>query len=264
VKIKANGIDVNYELHGDLAGNAPWVTLSHSLACNLHMWDAQIATLSKQYRVLAYDTRGHGLTEAPAAAYTLDELADDAKALLDALKIGSTHFVGLSMGGMIGQVLELKYPGTCRTLALCDTTSRYPDAAIPMWAERVKTASTQGMEPLVAGTISRWFTDPFRAKGDPRIDKVTAMIRATPPLGYAGCCEALPKIDTTARLNTIRCPIVIIVGEQDAGTPVALSQAMHAAAPGSEMVIIPNASHLSNVEQPEAFEKALTGFLSRH
>jgi 3-oxoadipate enol-lactonase len=176
VKIKANGIEVNYELHGDLSGSAPWVTLSHSLACNLHMWDAQIETLSKQYRVLAYDTRGHGLTEAPAAAYTLDELADDAKALLDALKIGSTHFVGLSMGGMIGQTLELKYPGTCTTLALCDTTSRYPEAAIPMWAERVKTASTQGMEPLVAGTISRWFTDPFRAKGDPRIDKVTAMI----------------------------------------------------------------------------------------
>jgi len=264
VKIKANGIEMNYELHGDLAGNAPWVTLSHSLACNLHMWDEQIAALSKHYRVLAYDTRGHGLTEAPAAAYTLDELADDARALLAALKIERTHFVGLSMGGMIGQVLELKYPGTCLTLSLCDTTSRYPDAAIPMWAERVKTASTQGMEPLVAGTLSRWFTAPFHAKGDPRIEKVAAMIRSTPPLGYAGCCEALPKIDTTARLDQIKCPIVIIVGEQDAGTPVALSQAMHAAAPGSELVIIPEASHLSNVEQPEAFGKALTGFLSRH
>ncbi len=264
MKIKANGIDMNYELHGDLSGSAPWVVLSHSLACNLHMWDEQVAELSKQYRVLAYDTRGHGLTEAPAGAYTLDQLADDAKALLDALKIDRPHFVGLSMGGMIGQVLELKYPGTCRTLALCDTTSKYPDAAIPMWAERVKTASAQGMEPLVTGTISRWFTDPFRAKGDPRIDKVTAMIRATPPLGYAGCCEALPKIDTTARLNAIACPIVIIVGEQDAGTPVALSQTMHAAAPGSELVVIPNASHLSNVEQPEAFGTALSGFIARH
>jgi 3-oxoadipate enol-lactonase len=264
VKIKANGIDMNYELHGDLAGNAPWVTLSHSLACNLHMWDAQIAQLSKRYRVLAYDTRGHGLTEAPAAAYTLDQLADDARELLAALKIERTHFVGLSMGGMIGQVLELKYPGTCITLALCDTTSRYPDAAIPVWAERVKTATAQGMEPLVAGTLARWFTEPFHAKGDPRIETVAAMIRSTPPLGYAGCCEALPKIDTTARLNLIQCPIVIIVGEQDAGTPVALSKVMHEAAPGSQLVIIPHASHLSNVEQPEAFGQALTDFLARH
>jgi len=264
VKIKANGIEVNYELHGDLSGNAPWVTLSHSLACNLHMWDDQIAALSKSYRVLAYDTRGHGLTEAPPAAYTLDELADDAKALLDALKIESTHFVGLSMGGMIGQIFAMKYPGTCITLVLCDTTSRYPREAIPVWADRVKTASDQGMEPLVNGTLSRWFTEPFRAAGDPRIDKVAAMIRSTPPLGYAGCCEALPKIDSTDRLHTLTCPIQIIVGEQDAGTPVAMSQTMHAAAPGSELVIIPNASHLSNVEQPEAFSKALTGFLARH
>jgi 3-oxoadipate enol-lactonase len=264
VKIKANGIEQHYELHGDLNGSAPWVTLSHSLACNLHMWDVQIATLAKNHRVLAYDTRGHGLTEAPATAYTLDELADDAKALLDALKISQTHWVGLSMGGMIGQTFALKYPGIFRTLVLCDTTSRYPAEAVALWADRVKIASTQGMEPLVNGTLSRWFTEPFRTKGDPAIDKVAQMIRSTPPLGYAGCCQALPKINATDRLKEIKSPIQIIVGEQDAGTPVAMSQAIHAAAPGSELVIIPNASHLSNVEQPAAFDAALTGFLARH
>ena len=264
MKIKANGIEVNYELHGNLAGNAPWVTLSHSLACSLHMWDAQFETLAKNYRVLAYDTRGHGLTEAPHAAYTLDQLADDAKALLDALKITSTHFVGLSMGGMIGQTLALKYPEVCRTLVLADTTSRYPKEAIPLWADRVKTASTQGMEPLVDGTIARWFTEPLRTAGHPSIDKAAAMIRATPPFGYAGCCEALPKIDSTEQLHRIKAPILVIVGEQDAGTPVSMAQAIHAGAPGSELVIIPNASHLSNLEQPAAFEAALTRFLAKH
>ena len=264
MKIRANGIEMNYELHGDLSGNAPWVTLSHSLACNLHMWDVQTATLAKTYRVLAYDTRGHGLTEAPATAYTLDQLADDAKALLDALKITRTHFVGLSMGGMIGQTFALKYPGVFQTLVLCDTTSRYPEAAIPLWADRVNIARTQGMAPLVDGTIARWFTEPFRTAGGPLLDKVVGMIRSTPAMGYAGCCQALPKIDATDRLKTIECPIQIIVGEQDAGTPVAMSQTMHAAAPGSELVIIANASHLSNVEQPAAFDQALTGFLARH
>ncbi|MBC7780964.1 MAG: 3-oxoadipate enol-lactonase [Proteobacteria bacterium] len=264
MKIKVNGIEVNYQIHGDTAGSAPWVTLSHSLACNLHMWDEQIATLAKRYRVLAYDTRGHGKSDAPVGAYTLEQLADDAKALLDALKITRTHWVGLSMGGMIGQVFALKYPDVLQTLVLCDTTSRYPKEAAAMWAERVKTATTQGMEPLVAGTLARWFTEPFRTRGGSRFDEVAAMIRSTPPLGYAGCCQAIPTIDVTDRLPTIKAPILVIVGEQDAGTPVAMAQAIQANAPGSELVIIPNAAHISNVEQPEAFERALMAFLARH
>ena len=120
MKINANGIDINYTVEGE----GPWVTLSHSLACNLHMWDEEAKRLSKRYKVLRYDTRGHGESSAPAGAYTLELLADDLHGLLAALGVKATHFVGLSMGGMIGQTYALKYPGMFKSLALCDTTSR--------------------------------------------------------------------------------------------------------------------------------------------
>ena len=160
MKITANGISMNYTLDGP--ASAPVVTLSHSLATDLSMWDPQMKALTARYRVLRYDTRGHGGTEAPAAAYTLDQLADDARALLQALGIAKTHWIGLSMGGMIGQALALKSPELFLSLSLCDTSSRIPAEAKPLWQERIKTAQTQGMEPLVEGTIARWFTAPFR------------------------------------------------------------------------------------------------------
>ena len=151
MKITANGIDINCLIEGD----GPWLTLSHSLACNLHMWDEEARRLSKRYKVLRYDTRGHGASGAPAGAYTLDLLAEDLHGLLQALGIESTHFVGLSMGGMIGQTYALKYPGVFESLALCDTTSSYPADAAGVWAERIRTVESQGMEPLVEPTLAR-------------------------------------------------------------------------------------------------------------
>ena len=257
MKISANGIDINYSIEGE----GDWVTLSHSLACDLHMWDEEAQRLSKRYKVLRYDTRGHGGTSAPAGTYTLDLLADDLQALLRALGVRSTHFVGLSMGGMIGQTYALKYPGTFSSLALCDTTSRYPAEAAGLWADRIKTVESQGMEPLVASTLARWLTEPFRKARPDVVDKVASMIRNTPPLGYIGCCHAIPKINLTARLHEIRCPSVVIVGKDDAGTPVAMAEDIHHAMPGSKLVIIPDAAHLSNLEQPDAFNQALGDFL---
>ena len=146
---------------------------------------------------------------------------------------------------------------------LCDTSSRLGPEVQPIWDERIKTATEKGMEPLVEPTLKRWFTEPMVSRRPPVLDRVAAMIRATPPAGYAGCCHAIPKINVTARLKDIDCPIQVIVGEQDAGTPVAMSREIHTAAPGSELVIIPNASHLSNLEQPEAFNRALLDFLAR-
>ena len=160
MKLKANGIDINYEIEGD----GPVVTFSHSLACNLSMWDEQVRALKGRYRVLRFDTRGHGQTGAPAGAYTLEQLADDLKGLLDGLAITATHFVGLSMGGMIGQIFALKHPAMVQSLVLCDTTSRYPAAAAPIWEERIKAVGAKGMEPMVAPTLERWFTAPFRAR----------------------------------------------------------------------------------------------------
>jgi 3-oxoadipate enol-lactonase len=261
MKITANGISVNYTLDGP--AGAPVVMLSHSLATDLSMWDPQMKALTAHYRVLRYDTRGHGGTDAPAEAYTLDQLGHDARTLLQALGIAKVHWVGLSMGGMIGQTLALKSPELFLSLSLCDTSSRIPAEAKPLWADRIKTAQSQGMEPLVEGTISRWFTAPFREQHKDVVDPVRTMIRRTPPQGYAGCCAAISALDLTDRLPAIKLPTLIVVGEEDQGTPVAASQAIQAKIAGSQLEILKSAAHLANMEQPEAFTKALTSFLAR-
>lgn len=259
MRARTNGIELHYTIDGE----GPWLVMSHSLACNVHMWDPQVPALAKRFKVLRFDTRGHGRSDAPAGPYTLDMLADDVKGLFDHLGIRECHWVGLSMGGMIGQTFALKYPGLFRSIALCDTASRYPEGAAEIWAGRVKVATEQGMEPLVPPTLERWFTEGFRKAQPEKVAAIAGMIRATPVAGYAGCCAALPKIDTTDRLKEIKCPALVVCGEQDMGTPLAMSQAIHAAMPGSELVVIPNAAHISNLEQPEAFDAALGRFLAR-
>jgi 3-oxoadipate enol-lactonase len=222
-----------------------------------------MAGLAPRYRVLRYDTRGHGGTDAPEGAYSLEELAEDARALLQALGIARTHFIGLSMGGMIGQILALTSPLLLQSLVLCDTTSRVPAEAKPMWDERIRVARTQGMEPHVEPTIGRWFTAPFREQRFDVVDPVRAMIRATNPLGYIGCGHAIAALNLTDQLGAIALPTLIIVGEDDPGTPVSASRTIHEQIKGSELVILKSASHLSNVEQPEAFNQAVLSFLAR-
>jgi 3-oxoadipate enol-lactonase len=260
MKISANGIQTNYTLDGP--ATAPVVTLSHSLATDLSMWNPQLEALRARYRVLRYDTRGHGGTDVPTGAYSLEQLADDARALLAALGIARTHWIGLSMGGMIGQTIALKTPGLFSSLVLCDTSSRIPAEARPLWQERIRTAETQGMEPLVEPTIGRWFTPGFVQARKDVVDGVRAMIRATPPRGYAGCCHAISALDVTDRLDAIQLPTLVVVGEEDQGTPVAASQAIHERIKDSRLQILKSASHLSNIEQPDAFTHAVTGFLS--
>ncbi|HTS52602.1 MAG TPA: 3-oxoadipate enol-lactonase [Burkholderiales bacterium] len=258
MKVKANAVQINYAVEG--AG--PWLVMSHSLACGISMWDEQVESLKSKYKVLCFDTRGHGASDAPAGAYSLDMLAEDLHGLLGALRVQSPHFVGLSMGGMIGMVYALKYPGVFKSLVLCDTSSRIPPEAKPVWDERIKTATEQGMEPLVEPTLKRWFTEPYLARRNSVVARVADLIRHTPPQGYTGCCHAISKLDVTARLAAIECPVQIIVGEKDVGTPVAMSETIHKAISGSELVVIPDASHLSNLEQPAAFNTALLRFLA--
>ena len=260
MKAKSNGIQINYVVEGE----GPWVVMSHSLACELSMWREQAALLKTRYRVLRFDTRGHGGSDAPEGPYTLDMLCEDLRGLLDALSLESPHFIGLSMGGMIGMTFALKYPKRLRSLVLCDTTSRMPPDAGPVWEGRIKVAAEQGMEPLVEPTLQRWFTEPFYKSNRPMMARVGQMIRDTAPAGYIGCCRAIPTINVTDRLGAVRCPVQVVVGEQDVGTPVAMSRAIHDAIPGSELVVIPSASHLSNLEQPTAFNQAVGGFVDRH
>jgi 3-oxoadipate enol-lactonase len=264
MKIKSNGIDIHYEVSGNDKG--PWLTLSHSLACNLHMWDDQMAELTKHYRVLRFDTRGHGQSSAPPGDYTLDQMADDVKGLFDALGITRTHWVGLSMGGMIGQTFALKYPGVFQSLVLADTTSRRPPNAAQMWGERVTAARAGGMAGVLETTLARWFTAPYRKAGNTSsasIARITDQILTTPVDGFCGCCVAISKVDTLDRLKEIQCPVYIIVGEEDHGTPPEMARAIHDNLPGSELLVIKSAAHLSNVEQAAVFTQAVSGFLAR-
>jgi len=259
VKVKTNGIEINYEI----AGEGPWVTLSHSLACNLNMWDEQMAALARRYKVLRFDTRGHGKSAAPAGPYTLEQMADDVKGLLDALDIRQTHWVGLSMGGMIGETFALKYPGVFKSLVLADTTARRPPNAAQMWSERTRMAQEKGMDALVEGTLARWFTEPYRNTHKAVMARITNDIRATPVAGFIGCCEAIARVDVLDRLKEIKCPALVLVGEEDHGTPPEMARAIHENLPGSELIIIKGAAHLSNIEQTAVFNEAMLAFLDR-
>jgi 3-oxoadipate enol-lactonase len=258
MKIKANGIELNYEVEG----SGPWLTMSHSLACDLHMWDPQMPVL-KKFRVLRFDTRGHGKSSAPEGQYTLEQMADDVKSLLDGLGIKQTHWAGLSMGGMIGQAFALKYPGVFQSMVLADTTSRRPPEAEKMWGDRIQTAQTKGMDALVESTLARWFTEPYRNSHKDVVGRIGDGIRKTPVAGFAGCCHAISKVDYLDRLKDIKVPALVMVGEHDHGTPPEAARIIQQNLPGSELKIIPSAAHLSNIEQADEFNKAMTGFLDR-
>lgn len=252
-----NGIGIRYTIEGD----GPWLVMSHSLACDHTMWNAQATAFRDRHRVLRFDTRGHGGSDAPAGAYTLEQLADDLEALLAGLGVARCRFMGLSMGGMIGMTHALKYPGRFDRLILCNTSSRIGPEAAPIWQGRIETVTAGGMEPLVEPTLSRWFTAPFLARRSPVVEQVGAMIRTTPPAGYIGCCHAIPKIDLTDRLGAVRCPTLVICGDQDVGTPVEMARAIQLAIPGAQLGVIPSASHLSNLEQPDTFNHLVGRFL---
>jgi len=259
MEARVNGITIHYRFDGP--EGAPPVTLSHSLASNLSMWAPQMPALARRYRVLRFDTRGHGASEAPAGAYSLEHLVADTVALLQALGIERTHFVGLSMGGMIGQLLALEHPGLVASLVLCDTTSRMPPEGAAQWGERIRIAEAEGMAALVDSTIERWLTPGFRAARPGELAPVREAVLATPVAGYVGCGHALQTLDLTDRLGAIAVPTLVVVGADDASTPVAVAETIRDRIAGSSLVVLDDAAHLSNIEQPEAFTQALLAFL---
>jgi 3-oxoadipate enol-lactonase len=259
MKISTNGIQINYELTGQKG--APVVMLSHSLASSMVMWNPQLEVLESHFQVLRYDMRGHGASDAPQGAYTLELLVEDAVALLDALEIDTVHFAGLSIGGMIGQGLGLNHGSRLKTLTLCDTSAIMPEMAQPILQERIDSARQNGLADQVDGTLERWFTPAYLEKNPPEVDMIRQQIAATPLAGYIGCSEALKGLNYLDRLTDISLPTLIIVGEEDPGTPVEASEAIHERIADSQLVILPAARHLSNIEQSEAFNKALMAFL---
>lgn len=261
MKIAANGLLHRYRLEGPPA--APVVTLVHSLAATLDLWDAQAGALADRYRVLRYDVRGHGGSEVPPGPYTLAQMAEDLRALLQALGIERTHFVGLSMGGCIGLTAALRYPSLFRSLALADTTSRYAPHTAAMWAERIRAAETAGMAAVVEPTLSIWFTAGFRARRPEAVARVAAMFRATDPRGYVAAIRAIASVDLTSALGAIPCPTLVLVGEHDPGTPPAMARTLQERIPGAELVVLAGAAHCSCVEAADDFSRALRAFLER-
>lgn len=259
MRVTANGVGLEYRLEGPARGSV--VTLAHPLGATAAIWDAQVAALAGRYRVLRYDARGHGRSDVPPPPYSLDQMADDLFALLDTLGIERTHFCGLSMGGCVAMQAALRAPARFQSLVLCDTTTRYAPHTAPMWADRIRTAQTVGMGPMVEPTMDIWFSPAFRDRGKAVVDQVRGMLRATDPRGYVGAIRAIADVDLTDAVAAIRCPALVVVGEDDPGTTPEMARAIHERIAGSELVILPGARHCSPVEAADAFNAAMLAFL---
>jgi 3-oxoadipate enol-lactonase len=254
--IEANGIKINYQIDG--ADNAPVLMFSNSLGTNLRMWDKQVPALSKRFRVVRYDTRGHGKTDAPTHPYTVFMLGHDALALMDALELSKVRFCGLSMGGMIGMWLARNAPSRIEQLVLSNTAAKF--GLTEIWNQRIATVRASGMKTITDAVIERWFTKEFRESSPKEIDPIVEMLHTTKAEGYAGNCAAIRDVDQRWQIGDIRVPTLVIGGKRDPATPYEAAELIAKRIPGSKLVGL-DAAHLSNIEQPEAFTKALDGFL---
>jgi 3-oxoadipate enol-lactonase len=256
------GIKIYFEM-SEKKG-APVVLLSHSLGSSHLMWDPQMDALKSYFQILRYDIRGHGESEVGQGSYTMEQLGEEAIGLLDHLGIEQVHWVGMSMGGMIGQAVALNRPSRLKSLVLCDTTAIIPPEAQPIWQERIDQVRQKGMESQLEATMERWFTPFFLNSRSPILSLIRKQFLATSVEGYVNCIEAIRRLNYLDRLSEIRIPTLILVGEDDPGTPVSASEAIHQRIPNSTLKIIPSARHLSNVEQPEIFNQHLLEFLKEH
>jgi len=252
-----NAVDTSYRLEG-LSG-APVVMFSNSLAADLSMWDAQVARLGARYQTLRYDTRGHGATAEPAGAFSIEDLAGDAVALLDHLEIASVHFVGLSLGGMVGQAMGARHGDRLKSLTLCATASSMDPS---VWEGRIEQVRRDGVAPLAQGTLERWFTAPFRASHPETVAAVGMTIAATSRAGYIGCAGAIRDMDLVPMLADIDVPTLVVAGADDPSTPPAMAQAIHERIAGSRLAVVERAAHLLNIEQADAFGDILEEFLA--
>ncbi|MFD1838050.1 3-oxoadipate enol-lactonase [Paracidovorax cattleyae] len=244
--------------------DAPALVFSNSLGTTLEMWDAQAERFARTHRVVRYDTRGHGGSEVSPGPYTFDQLGGDVVALLDALGIARASFCGISMGGFTGLWLGVHAPQRLERLVVANSAAKIGTAE--GWTTRaamVREKGAAGMAELAASSPGRWFTDAFAAAQPEVVRRAQGWIAGVDPEGYAGCCEALAQADLRAAIGGIAVPTLLIAGAADPVTTVADTQAMQAAIAGARVAELP-ASHLSNLEAPQAFDAALSDFLQRN
>jgi 3-oxoadipate enol-lactonase len=253
----AGGCRLWYSVSGREDGEV--LLLSSSLGANADVWAPQLPTLERTFRVVRYDTRGHGRSQAPPAPYTLERLGRDALAVLDAAGAPRAHVCGLSLGGLTAMWLALNAPGRVDRIVLANTSARVGSTAT--WDQRIDDVHTRGMEAVAAGALERWFTRAFRERQPEACEPVRAMVAACPAEGYLGCCAALRDADLRESVARIAAPSLVIAGAHDPVTPPAAGEELRARIPQARGVTL-DAAHLSSVEQPEAFTSAVLVFLT--
>jgi 3-oxoadipate enol-lactonase len=248
-------------VHHEVTGpaDAPPLILSNSLGANLHMWDPQAEALAERFRLVRYDTRGHGGSPVPDGPYTIDHVGQDALALLDHLEIERAHWVGLSLGGMTGMWLAINAPERLdRLVLLCTSAKLGPPEN---WRERAQTVRAQGTEAVAEAGVGRWLTERFCAEHPDTAAWLRDMIEATPDSGYAACCAVIEHMDLTPGLAGITAPTLVIAGAQDPATPPEHAERIAGAVPGARLEVLDPAAHLANVEQPEAVTRLILDHL---
>jgi 3-oxoadipate enol-lactonase len=239
------------------------IVLSHALGCDQSMWDALANDLAAQHRIICFDHRGHGDSDAPPGPYTLADLADDAHALLREVSGEPVIWIGLSLGGMVGQELALRHPEIVNALVIAHSSSGYTPAEREPWQQRIDIVTAQGLEAIADMTMQRWFTEGFRQTQAATVARWRRRVVSTPVAGYLGACHAVMNLDTTPRLSTLHLPTLVIGGSEDTSTPPDMSRTMAAAIPGAELVVLTGIAHLGALEQPEAFAALVHRFIDR-
>ena len=248
-------------LHHVLEGpeDAPVLVMANSLGSTLRMWDEQAYALRDSFRLLRYDHRGHGGSPVPPGPYAIEDLGRDVLALLDGMGVERFSFCGLSIGGMVGMWLASETPERIESLVLCCTSARFapPDA----WNSRAETVRADGVGAIADAVLERWFTPVFRADRPEVYEWAGRMLRETPPEGYAGCCEAIRDADLRDRLGAVRAPTLVIAGADDPAAPPEQAELIRDSIPDARLVVVEQAAHLANVEQPKEITRALLDHL---
>ena len=253
---RGSAVELHYLLEGP--EEAPVVVMANSLGTTLRMWDEQASALNERFRSLRYDHRGHGGSPITPGPYTIEDLGRDVLALLERLGIERVSFCGLSLGGMVGMWLASEVPERIERLMLCCTAARFaPD----VYDARARTVRAHGVAEIADDVLERWFTPAFRATQHDVVEWARRMLLETPAEGYAGCCEAVRDADLSGRLGDIRAPTLVIAGADDPAAPPEQAELICDSIPHARLVVIEQAAHLANVEQPGALTQALLDHL---